>query len=116
MLKKQQFICLLLVALMSITLIACSKGNSTKQSATQEQPTETEGSETENNESTTSETSAQTAEPAKLSGKMNLIELNDRDPSILRGIRIMGNSVGSLEDINRKESSLDDVRCIFLLN
>ena len=108
--------CLLLAVLMSITLTACSKGNSTKQSAIQEQTTETEGSEIETNESATNETSAQTAEPAKLSGKMRLIELEDRDPSILRGIRIMGNSIGSMEDINGKESSLDDVRCIFLLN
>ncbi len=57
-----------------------------------------------------------TAEGAKLTGKLELIRLEDRDPSILRGVRIIGNSVGSMDDINGKASSLTDVRCIFGLN
>ena len=55
-------------------------------------------------------------EAAKLTGKLNLIDLDDRDPSILRGVRINGLSVGDGENINGKKSSLTDVRCIFELN
>ena len=60
------------------------------------------------------------AEAAKLTGKLNLIELDDRDPSVLRGVAIKGNHAGSndgiKDGINGKESSLTDVRCIFELN
>ena len=60
------------------------------------------------------------AEPAKLTGKLNIINLDDRDPSVLRGVAIKGNHAGSndgiKDGINGKESSLTDVRCIFELN
>ena len=53
---------------------------------------------------------------AKLTGKMNLIKLDDRDPSVLKGVTIKGNHAGSYDGINGKKSSLTDVRCIFELN
>ena len=56
------------------------------------------------------------AEAAKLTGKLNLIDLDDRDPSVLRGVIIKGNCAGGYDGINGKESSLTDVRCIFELN
>ena len=56
------------------------------------------------------------AEAAKLSGKLTLIQLDDRDASVLRGMRVSGNRIGSGEDINGKQASLTDVRCIFELN
>ncbi|MDO4846496.1 MAG: hypothetical protein Q3977_07745, partial [Oscillospiraceae bacterium] len=56
------------------------------------------------------------AEAAKLTGKLNLIELDDRDPSVLRGVVIKGNHAGTADGFNSKESSLTDVRCIFELN
>ena len=56
----------------------------------------------------------QTAEAVKLTGNLNLIELDDRDPSVLRGVIIKGNQVGTAE-FNSRESSLTDVRCIFNL-
>jgi predicted small lipoprotein YifL len=56
------------------------------------------------------------ATSAALSGKINIINLDDRDSSILRGMRITGNCAGTAEGFNSKESSLDDVRCIFELN
>lgn len=55
------------------------------------------------------------AEGAKLTGKLNIINLDDRDPSVLRGVTIKGNCAGTA-DFNSKESSLTDVRCIFELN
>ena len=54
--------------------------------------------------------------PASLTGKMNIINLEDRDPSVLRGVTITGNHAGTAEGFNSKESSLTDVRCIFELN
>ncbi len=59
---------------------------------------------------------ADNAVSAALSGKINVINLDDRDSSVLKGVKIVGNSAGSAEDINGKESSLDDVRCIFEMN
>ena len=51
--------------------------------------------------------SGNNAEAAKLTGKLNIINLDDRDPSVLRG---------GYDGINGKESSLTDVRCIFELS
>ena len=59
---------------------------------------------------------ADNAVSAALSGKINVINLDDRDSSVLRGVRIVGNRAGSADDINGKESSLDDIRCIFEMN
>ncbi|MBR6049963.1 MAG: hypothetical protein IKP68_02020, partial [Clostridia bacterium] len=60
--------------------------------------------------------SGNNAEAAKLTGKMNIINLDDRDPSVLRGVVIKGNQAGTTDGFNSKESSLTDVRCIFELN
>ncbi|MDO4846660.1 MAG: hypothetical protein Q3968_00820 [Clostridiaceae bacterium] len=59
---------------------------------------------------------ANNAVSAALTGKINVINLDDRDSSVLRGVKIVGNRAGSADDINGKESSLDDVRCIFEMN
>jgi hypothetical protein len=66
--------------------------------------------------SSTSQGGGQTAEGAKLTGKLNLINLDDRDPSVLRGVAIKGVNTGSYDGINGKEPSLTDVRCIFELS
>ncbi len=60
--------------------------------------------------------SGNNAEAAKLTGKMNIINLDDRDPSVLRGVAIKGNQAGTADGFNSKESSLTDVHCIFELN
>ena len=121
MFNRKRFICFLLAALMIFSLAACGKGNdTTKTSGTEQvsgQEQKTDAADSKTDDKTEGETSgSKTAEPAKLSGKVNLIELDDRDPSILRGVRIVGNSVGTSEDINGKKSSLTDVRCIFTMN
>ena len=123
MFRKQRLICFLLVAAMIVTLTACGKGSDTPnpsntgQTSGQEQTSGNAGSQTENTESTGGETSGdQTAQPAKLTGKLNLINLDDRDPSVLRGVAISGNCAGTADGFNSKESSLTDVRCVFELN
>ena len=121
--KKKRFFCTLLTAGMILALSACGKENDTTKPADTDQ---TGGqSSTQVTDSTQDDDDAETAAdqsgdqmtvPAKLTGKLNLIELDDRDPSILRGVQIIGDSIGSADDINGKEKSLDDVRCIFGLN
>ncbi len=119
MIRKNRIICLLLAVLMISSLAACGQKEATQTpaeatTAAGQAGTQTDdGQQTEENAATTV---ASAAEPAKLSGKINLIELEDRDPSVLRGVRITGNRIGTEEDINGKASSLDDVRCIFELN
>ena len=83
------------------TTAADTASNGTQQSG--EQPADTTGS------------GANDPEPAKLTGKLNIITGDDRDASILRGVRICGNCVGSADNFNSRESSLTDVRCIFEL-
>ncbi len=120
--KNNKFICILFTVGMILALAACGKGNdsakpddSTKpaaQSATQQ----SSDSQDSGNADTGSDSGYKLTVPAKLTGKLNLIELDDRDSSVLRGVKTMGNSFGSQEDINGKDPSLDDVRCIFGLN
>lgn len=90
---------LLITIIMVASLAACGTNNSN----------------TNGNNSNTSQ-SGNNAEAAKLTGKLNLIELDDRDPSVLRGVTIKGNQAGTADGFNSKESSLTDVRCIFELD
>ena len=114
----KKFLILLLAGVMALSLTGCSgcsnsgpdKKESTKAAAA-ETKKDTEG---EAEEKTDAKNTA-AAESAKLDGKMTLINLDDRDPSILRGVRICGMSVGSADGFNGRKSSLTDVRCIFEL-
>ena len=121
--KNKRLVCLLLAMVMIFALAACGKASDTSKPSDSNQTTEqgqaqgTDSSQGDNNSETDGDQSSdQMIVPAKLTGTLNLIEMDDRDTSILRGVRIIGNSVGSYEDINGKESSLTDVRCIFDLN
>lgn len=131
---NRRFICFLMTAVMIMALAGCGKGNDTAKPAESKDPAaqstaqEAEASKDTKSGETSAEPAAEpaqsstgkeaepAAEPPRLTGKINLIELDDRDPSILRGVRIIGNRIGSGEDINGKESSLDDVRCVFALD
>ncbi len=107
-------------------LAACGKasdtgnsGNSSSSgnSGTSQQSGNGNASQTGNSSQTgNASQSSNTAEPAKLNGKIDIIDLDDRDASVLRGVRIIGNCAGNYDNINGKESSLNDVRCIFELN
>ncbi len=118
--KGKGLFCILLAAGMVLTFAACGKGNDTSKPSdntqTTAQSTAQGSSDSGNSGADNSSQGYKLTVPAKLTGKLNLIELEDRDPSVLRGIRIWGNSIGTNDDINAKESSLDDVRCLFLLN
>ena len=115
----KKVLALTLALLVLVSLAACgscgsSGNNSTNNSAA------TGDDQQSGNESGTGNTSqsGSTAEPAKLSARINLIDLDDRDPSVLRGVVIKGNCAGTgdADGFNNRESSLTDVRCIFELN
>lgn len=113
----------MLAFVLALGLAACGKGNDTSKPSDVGQATEqgqaqgTDNSQGNNNSETDGDQSGdQMIVPAKLTGKLNLIELDDRDPSVLRGVTIKGNCAGSAEGFNNKESSLTDVRCVFELN
>ena len=117
MFNKQRIICLLLSALLIVSLAAC-KGNDPGSTGTNPPASSTGDNQPSGNESGADNTtqSGNNAEAAKLTGKMNIINLDDRDPSVLRGVTIKGNQAGTTDGFNGKESSLTDVRCIFELN
>ncbi len=120
--KYRKLLSVLLAGVMVFSLAACGKKDDTAQSAAQssaqtaDNAQDTGSADTGSSDTGSSDSGYKLTVPAKLTGKLNIIELEDRDPSVLRGTKIWGNSVGTAEDINEKDYSLDDVRCIFQLN
>ena len=114
MARKQRIICLLLAAWMVFCLAAC-KGNDSASSSANTPANSTGENQQPGNESGSTSQNGDPAEGAKLTGKLDLINLDDRDPSVLRGVRINGLSVGTADSFNGREASLTDVRCIFEL-
>ena len=117
----KKLLILALALLMIVSLAAC-KGSDPGSTGTNPPASSTGDNQSSGNGSGNSNTSqsGNNAEAAKLTGKLNIINLDDRDPSVLRGVAIKGNHAGSndgiKDGINGKESSLTDVRCIFELN
>ena len=107
-----------IAVILSLSMIACLAACSKSGSSTDKTSDKSADTSSTNDNVTEAGTSGENKEPAQavLTGKLNLIELDDRDPSVLRGVRIIGNRVGTQDDINGRESSLTDVRCIFELN
>ena len=103
----KRILALLLASLMLVCAAACGKSGAEGGSQA--------GAQTSGSGSGGSSGAGGSAD-AKLTGKLDIIDLSDRDASVLRGVRIIGNQVGSYEDINGKPSSLTDVRCLFALN
>ena len=115
----KKILALTLAFLLLFGMAACagnqqSGGNTTAAPTDNTEETQPAGSDTET--TAAPESTAPAAEGAKLTGKIELIELDDRDPSVLRGMVIKGNQAGTAEGFNNKASSLTDVRCIFQLN
>ncbi len=118
-LKKVIAIGLVLVLLLA--LAACGQNGSTE---TQNNPQYNGKPETTavNNAQTPETTSAagnpsggQTADAPALTGKLHLINPDDRDSSILRGVSVYGNRAGST-DFNSKIPATENIRCAFELN
>ena len=113
----KKILALSLALVMLVILVACGGSNNPGDTSTTPATSNTDQSQSGGeNGSDNQSRSGGDAEPAKLTGKLTLIQMDDRDPSILRGVRIAGMSVGTAGDFNDKESSLTDVRCIFQIN
>ncbi len=112
----KRILAIVIVVITVFVLASCGTGNNQGNTTTTNNGTTTTTNST--GEKDTTKTTETTANPtgAKLTGSLNIINLEDRDPSVLRGVRIAGNSVGQATGINGKESSLTDVRCIFELD
>ncbi len=111
----KKIITIALALMMVVSLVACGTVNN-NQSDTNT-PSNQQGNNASDNQGSNNGNNQgnNTAEGAKLNGKLNLINLDDRDPSVLRGVTIKGNCAGTAEGFNNKEKSLTDVRCIFEL-
>ena len=112
----KRILAIVIVVITVFVLASCGTGNNQGNTTTTNNGTTTTTNST--GEKDTTKTTETTANPtgAKLTGSLNIIDLEDRDPSVLRGVRIAGNSVGKATGINGKEFSLTDVRCIFELD
>lgn len=112
----KKLLILALALLMIVSLTAC-KGSDPGSTGTNPPASSTGDNQSSGNGSGNDNTSqnGNNAEAAKLTGKMNIINLDDRDSSVLRGVTVKGNCAGTAE-FNSRESSLTDVRCIFELN
>ena len=111
----KKILALALALLLLVSLAACGGNNSDNTETTPSANTEEAQPSGNDAETDTTAPSGNTAEGAKLTGALNIIDLDDRDPSVLRGVTIKGNCAGTAEGFNNKESSLTDVRCIFEL-
>ena len=112
----KRFVLLAIAAMMIICLAACApaannQGDNTAAPADQQNTGDTDGEGQEGGSQGAKEPAA-----AKLTGKINVIDLSDRNASILRGVSISGNQAGTGDGFNAKAASLTDVRCIFELN
>ncbi len=53
-------------------------------------------------------------ESAMIPGKLNFIDIDDRDSSVIRGLALSGNCCGT-EDYNIRETATEGIRCVFEL-
>ena len=119
--RTSKLVCGLLVVAMTLCLAACGKtesgsqGNSGNQGGSGSQVASSDSGQVGNSQGSQGNPSGVTAKDSMLPGKLHFIELEDRDPSILRGVRLYGNQAGTRE-FNLREKGTDDIRCIFQLN
>ena len=112
----KKILTLVLAFFMLISLAACAGNNSgnSGNSGNNTPANNTPGNQESGNQSGDNNNGqSSNPEPAKLSGKITVFDLDDRNASVLKGVSINGNRVGSKDDINGKEKSLTDVRNIF---
>lgn len=117
---KKRILSLLMVTMLVLSLCACGKktqptdpgngGTADAQGAGQGQDGTVTGDE--------SNPAGVTAQGTMVPGTLNFITLDDRDPSVLRGVRLTGNRAGSGDEagLNSKKAGTADIRCIFELN
>jgi len=119
--RKSKLVCGLLVVAMTLCLAACGKtesgnsGNSGNQGGSSSNVASSDSGQAGTSQGSQGNASGVTAQDSMTPGKLYFMNLEDRDPSILRGVHIAGNVCGSTE-FNSKEKGSDGIRCVFELN
>ncbi len=111
--KKTIAFLLAILMLLGVTACGGSSDGAQGSSAGQSGGSSQSGASTQAGGNSSSGTSG--AVEARLTGKLMFIDLDDRDPSILRGVTVKGNCAGTGE-FNAKPASTEGIRCAFELN
>ena len=111
----RKMIVIALAILMLVSLAACRRADSRNQGNSA--PTGATGSNSQLDSNSDSTDHPLNPDPAgaTLTGKLNYIRRDDRDPSVLKGITIYGNRAGSTE-LNSRAPAAEGVRNVFELN
>ncbi len=119
---RKRMTCLLLAVIMVVSLSACGKKKEESASSGGNPPAEQSQQAGGEAKPEDAPEGGQTAKPEGeaekvpvIPGKLTFIELEDRDSSILHGLRMEGNRAGT-EDFNHKDPSTEGIRCIFELS
>ena len=111
----KKMIALVLALAMTVMMTACAAGNN--DGSPDSKPdngssgTQQSGSSGESDGAS----GAGSIEAAMVPGKLNFIDLDDRDASVLRGVTVYGNRCGSTE-YNYRQASVENVRSVFEIN
>ena len=120
--RKSKLVCGLLVIAMTLCLAACGKtesgsqGGSGNQGGSGAQVAGSNSGQAGNTEGNGGNAAGVEAKESMLPGKLYFFNLEDRDPSVLRGVKICGNVCGSTEFNVSREKGTDGIRCIFQMN
>jgi hypothetical protein len=120
--NMKKIFALLIATTLLLSLVACGKtpaseGNSQASGKTNESTGNgTSGSDSSVENSSGGNATGVTTKDSMLPGKLYFIELDDRNWSVLRGVKICGNVCGSTEFNFSREKGTDGIRCIFQKN
>ncbi len=120
--RKSKLVCGLLVIAMTLCLAACGKTesgaseNSGNQDGSGSNVASSDSGQAGNTEGNGGNAAGVEAKESMLPGKLYFFNLEDRDPSVLRGVKICGNVCGSTEFNVSREKGTDGIRCIFQMN
>ena len=120
--RKSKLVCGLMAVAMTLCLAACGKtesgsqGNSGNQGGGGAQVASSDNGQAGNTEGNGGNAAGVEAKESMLPGKLYFFNLEDRDPSVLRGVKICGNVCGSTEFNVSREKGTDGIRCIFQMN
>lgn len=112
---KKRVLAIVLTIAIATTAIACSKkDNKAATSGASDKPAVEESEETANSDKT-AQNGAGATDVREMLGRLYILNADQQDATIT-AVKLIGNRVGSDEDINGLEPSSDNIRCIFEMN
>ena len=117
----KKVLALLIATTLLLSLVACGKtpaseGNSQASGKTNEGSGSGASANSSVENTSGGNATGVTTKDSMLPGKLYFIELDDRNWSVLRGVKICGNVCGSTEFNVSKEKGTEGIRCIFQMN